>query len=71
LTRSTYQEFATLTPNNVVFKLVGPVLVKQEQAEAKSNVDKRLEFIREEMSVRLNFAAPSLIVPHRPLIANG
>jgi prefoldin beta subunit len=34
-----------LTPNNVVFKLVGPVLVKQDQVEAKSNVDKRLEFI--------------------------
>jgi prefoldin subunit len=43
------QEFATLTPNNLVFKLVGPVLVKQDQAEAKSNVDKRLEFIRGEM----------------------
>ncbi|KAI9437325.1 prefoldin subunit 6 [Lactarius indigo] len=39
------KEFSTLTPNNVVFKLVGPVLVKQDQAEAKSNVDKRLEFI--------------------------
>jgi len=43
------KEFATLTPNNVVFKLVGPVLVKQDQAEAKSNVDKRLEFIRGEI----------------------
>jgi len=40
-----------LTPNNVVFKLVGPVLVKQDQAEAKANVDKRLEFIRGETSV--------------------
>ncbi|KAI9452121.1 prefoldin subunit 6 [Lactarius psammicola] len=39
------KEFSTLTPNNVVFKLVGPVLVKQDQAEAKGNVDKRLEFI--------------------------
>lgn len=39
------KEFTTLTPNNIVFKLVGPVLVKQDQAEAKSNVDKRLEFI--------------------------
>ena len=46
-----HQEFATLTPNNVVYKLVGPVLVKQDQAEAKNNVDKRLEFIRGEMSV--------------------
>lgn len=45
------QEFTTLTPNNIVFKLVGPVLVKQDQTEAKSNVDKRLEFIGGEMSV--------------------
>ncbi|KAF8502601.1 prefoldin subunit 6 [Russula emetica] len=43
------KEFTTLTPNNLVFKLVGPVLVKQDQAEAKSNVDKRLEFIRGEI----------------------
>jgi chaperonin cofactor prefoldin len=40
-----------LTPNNLVFKLVGPVLVKQDQVEAKGNVDKRLEFIRGEMCV--------------------
>jgi prefoldin beta subunit len=46
-----HQEFTTLTPNNVVFKLVGPGLVKQDQAEARANVDKRLEFIRGEMSV--------------------
>ena len=38
-----------MTPNNHVFKLVGPVLIKQDQAEAKGNVDKRLEFIRGEM----------------------
>lgn len=38
-----------MTPENKVFKLVGPVLVKQDQAEAKSNVETRLEFIRSEM----------------------
>ncbi|KAF5374841.1 hypothetical protein D9758_000395 [Tetrapyrgos nigripes] len=43
------KEFADLTPNNVVYKLIGPVLVKQDQAEAKSNVDKRLEFIHSEI----------------------
>jgi prefoldin beta subunit len=48
------QEFATLTPNNVVFKLIGPVLVKQDQVEAKGNVDKRLEFIRGEMSASMD-----------------
>ncbi|KAG6862414.1 hypothetical protein C0995_011854 [Termitomyces sp. Mi166 len=43
------KEFALLTPENKVFKLVGPVLVKQDQAEAKSNVETRLEFIRSEI----------------------
>jgi hypothetical protein len=32
-----------------VFKLIGPVLVKQEQADAKSTVEKRLDFIKGEM----------------------
>jgi len=32
-----------------VFKLVGSVLLKQDQAEAKANVDKRLEYITGEM----------------------
>jgi len=47
------QEFAQLTPNNTVYKLIGPVLVQQEQAEAKTNVDTRLDFIRGEMCIRL------------------
>ncbi|KAF5385317.1 hypothetical protein D9615_001418 [Tricholomella constricta] len=43
------KEFALLTPENRVFKLMGPVLVKQDQMEAKSNVETRLEFIRGEI----------------------
>lgn len=43
------KEFATLTSDNRVFKLVGPVLVRQDQAEAKHNVDTRLEFISGEI----------------------
>ena len=43
------QEFASLTPNNTVYKMIGPVLVPQEQAEAKGNVDKRLDFIKSDM----------------------
>jgi prefoldin beta subunit len=43
------KEFAQLTPNNTVYKLIGPVLVQQEQAEAKTNVDTRLDFIRGEI----------------------
>ncbi|KAG6947110.1 hypothetical protein JG688_00015682 [Phytophthora aleatoria] len=33
-----------------VYKLVGPVLLKQDVDEAKSNVNKRLEFINNELS---------------------
>jgi chaperonin cofactor prefoldin len=43
------QELASLTEQNKVYKLVGPVLMKQEQSEAKHNVDKRLEWINDEM----------------------
>ncbi|KAF9244586.1 prefoldin subunit 6 [Melanogaster broomeanus] len=43
------KEFASLTPKNAVYKLVGPVLVPQDQSEAKSNVETRLEFICGEM----------------------
>ncbi|KAI9220285.1 Prefoldin [Blastocladiella britannica] len=43
------KEFELLDDEAVVYKLVGPVLVKQDQPEAKSNVRKRLEFIRGEI----------------------
>ena len=43
------QEFSTLASSNVVYKLVGPVLVPQDQTEAKNNVENRLEFIRGDM----------------------
>lgn len=45
------QEFSALTPKNNVFKLVGPILMKQEPEEAKQNVDKRLEWIGGEVCV--------------------
>ena len=45
-----FQEFDQLTPGNAIYKLIGPVLVKQDQVEAKSNVETRLDFIRSEMS---------------------
>ena len=47
------QEFAQLTPDNVIFKQIGPALIKQDQAEAKSNVDTRLSFIQAEMYVEV------------------
>jgi prefoldin beta subunit len=43
------QEFASLKPHNTVYKLIGPGLVQQDPAEAKTNVEKRLEFIKSEM----------------------
>ncbi|KAG1800933.1 Prefoldin [Suillus plorans] len=43
------KEFTQLTPSNVVYKLVGPVLVPQDQNEAKTNVETRLEFIKSEI----------------------
>lgn len=45
------QEFVTLTPQNTVYKLIGPVLVQQDATEAKGTVEKRLEFINGEMYV--------------------
>ncbi|KAF9789792.1 prefoldin subunit 6 [Thelephora terrestris] len=40
------KEFSQLTPKNEVYKLIGPVLVKQDQQEAKANVDQRLGLIQ-------------------------
>lgn len=57
------KEFATLKPGNDVYKLIGPVLVKQDQAEAKANVDKRLEFIKSEMYVPVLLVSYYLLTP--------
>jgi Prefoldin subunit len=46
-----HQEFNKLKPENTVYKLIGPVLVPQEQAEAKVNVAKRLDYIKGDMCV--------------------
>ncbi|CEG38913.1 prefoldin subunit 6 [Plasmopara halstedii] len=43
------KELYLLDDEAKVFKLVGPVLLKQEVDEAKSNVNKRLEFINHEL----------------------
>ncbi|TKA65769.1 hypothetical protein B0A49_09655 [Cryomyces minteri] len=43
------KEFATLSDDANVYKLVGPVLLKQDTSEARSTVDGRLEFIEKEM----------------------
>ncbi|KAJ3096006.1 hypothetical protein HDU97_006307 [Phlyctochytrium planicorne] len=43
------KEFSNLTEDSTVYKLIGPVLVKQGLGESKLNVDKRLEYIKGEI----------------------
>ncbi|XP_015592433.1 prefoldin subunit 6 [Cephus cinctus] len=43
------EELDLLKSGNEVFKLIGPVLVKQELDEAKQNVAKRMEYISGEL----------------------
>jgi prefoldin beta subunit len=42
-------EMNFIEDSDVVYKLIGPVLVKQDADEARLTVDKRLEFINKEM----------------------
>lgn len=43
------EEFDNLNENSNIFKLIGPVLLKQDYIEAKDNVNKRLDFINNEI----------------------
>lgn len=43
------EELDFLKSENEVYKLIGPVLVKQDIVEAKENINKRLEFITSEI----------------------
>jgi len=43
------KELELLTNESEVYKLIGPILIKQEPSEAKSNVSKRIEFIQNEI----------------------
>lgn len=42
-------EFKLLKEDANIYKLIGPVLTKQDKTEAVTNVDKRIEFITAEM----------------------
>ena len=44
------QELELASEDAKVYKLIGPTLIKQDPVEAKSNVNKRLEFIQGELS---------------------
>jgi prefoldin beta subunit len=43
------KEFGKLKDDETVYKLIGPVLLKQDRTEAESTVNGRLEFINTEM----------------------
>lgn len=43
------KELDLLKQDNDVFKLIGPVLVKQDLEEAKQNVTKRMDYISAEL----------------------
>jgi chaperonin cofactor prefoldin len=43
------QELSRLSEESNVYKLIGPALVKQDMVEARSNVTKRLDFIKSEV----------------------
>lgn len=45
------KEFASLEDDANIYKLVGPVLLKQDRNEAVMAVNGRLEFIEKEMYV--------------------
>jgi hypothetical protein len=42
-------ELDNLEDGNAVYKLIGPVLLKQDIDDAQQNVDKRIDFIKAEM----------------------
>ena len=44
-----FQEFNLMEPSANIYKLVGPVLAKQDVGEAKGNVEKRIEYIKKEI----------------------
>lgn len=43
------EEFNFMDSGATIYKLVGPVLAKQDIGEAKTNVSKRVEFIEKEI----------------------
>ncbi|KAK5662212.1 hypothetical protein OQA88_8117 [Cercophora sp. LCS_1] len=44
------KEFAKLKDDETIFKLIGPVLLKQDRVDAESTVKGRLEFINKEIA---------------------
>jgi prefoldin beta subunit len=45
-----FKELKLLSDDSTVFKKVGPCLIKQDMFEATSNVEKRIQYISQELS---------------------
>lgn len=43
------EELALLKPSGEVYKMVGPILLRQDHTEAKKNIDKRMSYIKNEL----------------------
>ncbi|KIY03256.1 uncharacterized protein Z520_01723 [Fonsecaea multimorphosa CBS 102226] len=50
--KAVQKEFASLSDDAGIYKLVGPVLLKQDKKEAVNAVDGRLDFINKEIARR-------------------
>jgi len=50
--KAVQKEFASLSDDAGIYKLVGPVLLKQDKTEAVNAVDGRLDFINKEITRR-------------------
>ena len=47
--QSVSREFSNLAPGNQIYKLIGPILLKQDKSDAQNSVNGRLEFISKEI----------------------
>ncbi|GMF55890.1 unnamed protein product [Phytophthora fragariaefolia] len=65
------KELDLLDDEAKVYKLVGPVLLKQDVDEAKSNVNKRLEFINNELYVAGGEASAACVEPNVAVLCAG
>lgn len=43
------EELSLLKPSGEVYKMVGPILLRQDHTEAKENIDKRMSYIKKEL----------------------
>lgn len=41
------EEIDLLEPESIIYKLIGPLMIKQDLVEVKQNVDARLKFLNE------------------------